>query len=92
MAIPPKTRDMLSEDMFMQICCVADEECEGRIEWNHALIFQGRRQQVWWSIVPMCVFHHRYTDRPDIRTKVNAIMRERSGGQLEEFEKFKKWL
>lgn len=92
MAIPDETRERLSADPFMSKCCVQDGECGGRIEWNHALLFAGRRQQFWWSILPMCSSHHSKTDRYDIRSKVNAIMRERSGGELEKFEKVKKWV
>lgn len=92
MAIPEDVRDRLSKDPFMQYCCVADQFCEGRIEWNHALIFAGVRQQFWWCILPMCHYHHEHTDRPDIRTQVNAVMRIRSNGELDNFEKVHKFI
>jgi hypothetical protein len=92
MAIPQQTKLRLQNDIFMTKCCVADDDCGGRIEWNHALIYGGRRVQEWWSILPMCSYHHANTDRKDIRKKINAIMRERSGGEIEKYEKIRKFL
>lgn len=80
-------RDTLSKDPFMKQCCVNDSECSGHIEWNHALKYQGERQNILWGIVPMCVYHHSVTDRKDIRAKVVAIMRERGGEEVKQFEK-----
>ena len=42
MAIPSEIKQKLQSDKFMTKCCVADNDCAGRIEWNHALIFAGK--------------------------------------------------
>jgi hypothetical protein len=57
--IPAKMREEMNNDPFMHSCCVADETCEGRIEWNHHLRFAGKRVNEPWGILPMCSSHHR---------------------------------
>lgn len=68
--IPPEIREKLSQDPFMTRCCIADETCQGRIEWNHHFQFAGRRMNDPWGILPMCTSHHRreaqFRDRLDI--------------------------
>lgn len=57
--IPPAIRAQLNEDPFMKECCLANEECEGRIEWHHFLKYSGKRCDEWFGILPCCSFHHR---------------------------------
>ena len=90
--IPIEIRERLAADSFMYQCCVADDDCGGKIEWNHALIYAGKKVEVWWAILPMCLYHHANTDRKDIRKKLVRIMRKRSGGELKEFEKVKRYV
>ena len=42
--IPAEIKEKLSNDPFMKECCIASNECEGRIEWHHNLIYGGKRQ------------------------------------------------
>lgn len=58
-AIPIAVRHMLEIDPFMKRCIWDNEDCQGRVEWEHALIYAGKQVQVWWAIVPCCTFHHR---------------------------------
>lgn len=59
----------LDQDPFMHRCIIYDD-CEGRIEWNHAFTYAGRRRNVLWGILPMCSKHHRQEAR------YRALMRE----------------
>jgi hypothetical protein len=56
--IPKKLRDTLNKDPFMAVCCLADSECDGRIEFDHTIIHQGRQLNERWAIVPVCEHHH----------------------------------
>jgi hypothetical protein len=50
---------MLAKDPFMKRCIYDNEECDGRVEFEHALIYAGKQVVEWWSIVPVCTYHHR---------------------------------
>lgn len=56
--IPVEIREQLATDPFMTHCIVG-HECAGRVEWNHAFIYGGKRQNELWSIIPVCNKHHR---------------------------------
>lgn len=90
--IPSETKAKLSADPFMHKCCLADENCQGRIQWHHNLIWKGQKQQEWWSILPLCVHHHEQEGRRDIKSHLNQIMRDRSGGAIQKYERFKKFV
>ncbi len=55
--IPKEIRDVLSEDTFMRDCIVA-HECEGRIHFDHAFKYAGKRVNELWSILPLCAKHN----------------------------------
>lgn len=55
--IPQEIRDILEVDPFMWSCIVA-HECEGRICWDHAFTYKGKRINELWSILPLCVKHN----------------------------------
>lgn len=57
--IPKEIREKLAADPFMKICIVKCNDCEGRIEWNHAFTYAGKRQNVIWGLLPMCSEHHK---------------------------------
>jgi hypothetical protein len=56
--IPSKLRDELTNDEFYKKCARNDMQCKGRITWEHALYYKGKQVQEWWSIVPLCWYHH----------------------------------
>lgn len=57
--IPPKQREKMADDPFYKRCIREHEgTCDGRITWEHALIYQGRKIQDEFAIVPLCEFHH----------------------------------
>lgn len=74
----------------MHRCVVADEECEGRIEWHHAVIFAGKALQVWWAIHGICHYHHVLADRKDIRARIVKVIRDLGGDDIVQYEKISK--
>lgn len=72
--IPPDMREQLAADPFMSRCIIY-KDCEGRIEWNHAFSYAGRRRNVIWGILPMCSKHHREEAR--YRALQTELMRDR---------------
>ena len=55
--IPSKIREVLSEDPFMKKCIINDC-CDGRIEWDHAFTYKGKRVNELWALLPKCHKHH----------------------------------
>lgn len=56
--IPEDMRDLLEVDSFMRRCIIDDDMCDGRLEWNHAFTYAGKRVNELWAIIPMCHTHH----------------------------------
>jgi len=60
--IPLKLREEIAKDPFMKRCIYEHigkgHECRGRIEWEHAFIYQTQINEAW-AIVPVCTYHHR---------------------------------
>ena len=60
--IPKKLRAELGEDPYYQTCSrnelLHDHECEGRITWEHALIYAGKQIQARFAIIPLCEWAH----------------------------------
>lgn len=73
--IPKKMREELSEDPFMQYCCLGGF-CEGRTEWHHALQYAGKRVNEKWAILPLCTRHHKM--EAQFRNIINDIMVSRA--------------
>lgn len=57
--IPLKIRNFLSKDPEMKRCLINDQDCQGRVEWDHLFEYAGRQINEWWAIAPLCWFHHR---------------------------------
>lgn len=56
--IPKKLREQLSEDPYYSVCARENEECSGRITWEHACYYSGHKINEYWAIIPLCFFHH----------------------------------
>ncbi len=77
--IPKKLNEQMNQDSYYKFCCLADENCEGKIERHHALIFGGKQVQKKYCILPACEkFHHRYANRKDIKEKMDWIWLNRA--------------
>lgn len=61
--IPLDIRNALAAEPFMAKCIYLYRndatQCQGRIEFEHAWTFAGRRLNRPWAVVPACSTHHR---------------------------------
>lgn len=92
--IPLKMREELANDPFMKNCCLRVvgffRECNGEIQWHHALSYAGRRQNEKGSILPVCKYHHE--KEAQFRKQLNAIMYTRMTDADRAKYPRKKWL
>lgn len=56
--IPKKLKSELANEPYYKKCARASEQCQGRITWEHALIYAGKQVNERWAIIPLCVYHH----------------------------------
>lgn len=70
--IPKDMREEMANDPFMEVCCIEDEDCGGRIEWHHNLIYAGKRVNEKWAILPVCHHHHFYEF--EFKKRLNKVM------------------
>ena len=73
--IPKEIRNKLSKDPFMERCILAPLFCAGRIEWNHAMTYKGKRINELYTILPMCHEHHR--KEASYRDAIHSVLRAR---------------
>ena len=73
--VPAEMREQLADDPFMQSCIIGNIQCEGRIEWNHAFSYSGKRQNKLWALIPMCHFHHYH--EANLKSEIRQAMRTR---------------
>lgn len=72
--IPKKLLAELLLDPFYKICTRKGEDCDGRITFEHALIFAGKQVQERFAIIPLCTYHHAvngYQDGGDLNKNMN---------------------
>lgn len=61
----------MANDPYYKVCArKADGGCNGRITWEHAIVFAGRQVNEKWAIIPLCTYHH-------------AVNEHQDGGQLD---------
>lgn len=53
-------RKAMDADPYYHQCARRSGQCEGRITWEHALIYAGKQVNEPWAIVPLCEHHHLY--------------------------------
>lgn len=61
-SIPKNMREEMANDPFYSTCArnalLEDHTCQGRITWEHAMYYAGRKIQAKWAVVPLCEFAH----------------------------------
>jgi len=74
-----KLRTEIAKDPFMARCIYCDlkrqNECRGKIEWEHAWIYAGKQINEKWAIVPVCTYHHRGNGLDKGYNQYRAIIR-----------------
>lgn len=70
----PLLKEILA-DPYYKVCARSKEgNCQGRITFEHAIIYAGKQLQKKWSIVPLCCFHHavdEFQDGGDLNKEKN---------------------
>lgn len=56
--IPKELLANLISDPYYQSCARKNKDCDGRITFEHAIMYAGRQVQEEWAILPLCFFHH----------------------------------
>lgn len=90
--IPKKLLAELLQDPFYKTCARKGKDCDGRITFEHALIFAGKQIQERFAIIPLCTYHHavnEYQDGGDLNKKMNVWI-ALSRATPEELEKYSK--
>jgi hypothetical protein len=47
------------------VCARQNEDCSGRITWEHALIYAGKQIDEVWAIIHLCAYHHEVDEFQD---------------------------
>lgn len=69
--IPMKIRREISIDPLYKTCALFGQEgheCGGRITFEHAIMFSGKRYQTKWAIIPLCARGHEVDQFQDAHT------------------------
>lgn len=91
--IPQKLKEAILADPFYKKCARhQDGSCEGRITWEHALIFAGKQVNELYAIIPLCEYHHavgRFQDGGDLDKdrNIQIALDRASNEQLEAISK-----
>ena len=56
--IPEGMKEQILADEYYQKCARKNNECAGRITWEHSFIYAGKQINEVWAIIPLCVYHH----------------------------------
>ncbi len=86
--IPLKLRKQLASDPFYKFCArggLHSHTCNGRITWEHAIIYAGKQVQERWAIIPLCEKAHsvnKHQDGGDLNKNINEwIALNRASGE-----------
>lgn len=71
----------------MTHCIIFDDDCSGRIEWNHAFTYAGKRVNELWSILPMCHKHHYEEAKHRFLIRAALIKRIQQLDMLDDYRK-----
>src|SRR4051812_31540430 len=76
--IPPKLKREILADPYYKHCARAFErDCEGRITFEHAIIFGGKQLNERFAILPLCEYHHavgQHQEDGDLKKEINVWM------------------
>lgn len=71
-------KNKIASDKYYQKCSrLCDGNCQGKITWEHAIIFAGRQLNEKWAIIPLCEYHHavnQYQDGGDLNKEINVCI------------------
>lgn len=73
--IPPKLKKEMGADPYYKVCAHKDENCDGRVTWEHTIIYASKQLNEKWAIIPICAYHHavdRHQDGPGLDKQRNV--------------------
>ncbi len=78
--IPPKLRLKIASNPFMRVCIyksidAPNHDCDGRVEWEHAVIYNGKQVNEEFAIVPCCTAHNRGNAMDKAYNRYRALLR-----------------
>lgn len=74
--ISSKVKKQMLDDPFFATCAFKHMHvCGGRVTWEHALIFGGKRMNVFGSIIPCCEKAHGVLRYQDSKEEIPKEMR-----------------
>lgn len=71
--ISPEVLEKLQSEK--EICALKDENCSGRITYEHCLTYGGKQIDEAWAIVKLCEWHHsvnKYQDGGGLNKEKNV--------------------
>lgn len=74
--IPPKLREEMAKDPFYSTCSLYGQHnhtCEGKVTWEHAMIYGGKKIQKKWAIIPLCEKGHNVNEFQDDHSMLKAL-------------------
>ncbi len=99
--IPLKQRKEMAAEPYYKICArneaLHDHECSGRITWEHAIIYAGKKVQKRWAIIPLCEWAHSVNNHQDgggMVKKINVwiALNRATDAELKELSKVMNYL
>lgn len=95
--IPMNLRQEMEVDPFYKTCSLygqlidgVEHKCEGRVTWEHAMIYAGKKIQKKWAIIPLCEKGHAVDNFQDAGTMVKdanqwVALNRATRAELEEY-------
>lgn len=74
--IPLADRKEWAKDPFYSVCALKGHhghECGGKITWEHAMIYGGKKMQTKWSVIPLCERAHAVNSFQDAGTMIKEL-------------------
>jgi hypothetical protein len=71
--ISPKVKQVLEQEK--NICALKDNNCGGRITWEHTLTYGSKQIDEVWAIIKLCEYHHSvntYQDKGNLNKEKNV--------------------
>lgn len=68
-------KEILADPFYKRCARDKDGNCDGRITFEHALIFGNKQVQMKYAIIPLCEYHHAvgiHQDGGELNKEINV--------------------
>jgi hypothetical protein len=62
----PLLKEILDDDYYKKCARHSEDNCKGRVTFEHAWIYASRQIQEKWAIIPLCEYHHNVCNYQDV--------------------------